>query len=72
MEIPELFRTQMRGRARRAFNGETVHRITEVSVTSLIYRMPSSLFDVARRQGPKVMIRKDKVGRIYIPRSVDL
>jgi len=54
---------KIRRRARRAFDGATVHRVTEVTEKSLLYRLPHE----EGQRGKKIKIRRDVLGRIYVP-----
>ena len=54
-------RDKIRLRAKRAFAGEKVHRITEVTEKSLLYRVHGV---------GNIMIKRDKLGRIYVPKEV--
>ena len=63
MILTDEFRSKLRRRAKRAFNGKTTHRITGITKQGLIYRLAS---------GERINIRRDVLGRIYIPRSLDL
>jgi len=69
MQLSDEYREKIRKRARRAFNGKSVHRITDVSSKTLLYRIPGWMFGRGLQQGDRILIRRDKLGRIYVPRS---
>lgn len=71
MKLPDELRAKIRGRAQRAFSGQTVHRCT-LEDGILRYRLPGGMFDLGLGLGPKIIIRRDKLGRIYVPRSADV
>lgn len=52
---------------------EKFHRITEVTKSSLKYRVRGSLVGkCGSRSGPRVTIRRDKKGRISVPKKIKL
>ena len=57
MLLIEKLRDKIRSRSARAFEGEKVHRITEVTEKSLLYRIKGRLVGKGLRQGPKIKIR---------------
>jgi len=77
MILSEELRAKIRRRAKRTWDkylgavecGET-HRITEITEKSLHYRISGSLVGTELRMGPKITIRRDKIGRIYVPREI--
>lgn len=74
MILSDLLRAKIRRRATRAFGGASVHRIVGPSKgvpNKLHYRLPGSLFGYGLRQGPKLLIRQDKLNRVYVPRITD-
>ena len=72
MILSKELRKKIRSRARRAFDGEVIHRITEVEEKFLLYRIPSKLVGAALYGGPKIVIRRDRLGRIFVPTRVQL
>lgn len=70
MQLNKELRDKIRRRSRRAFEGHKVHRVTMESEKLLLYRLPGSLVGKGLWQGPKIKVRKDKLGRIYVPTSV--
>jgi len=61
MDLSEELRTKIRRRVRRHLDGAKVHRIHQTD-DGIFYRVHA--------HGSLVVIRQDKLGRIYIPRSV--
>lgn len=68
--LSEELRTKMRRRVKRHIAGNKVHRVIETDGV-IRYRLPGSMFNRGLRQGPKVLIRVDSIGRVYIPKEVD-
>lgn len=67
MVLDNELREKIRRRVRRAYDGETVHRCT-MKEGVVWYRI--SIPSMGPYGGPKIPIRKDKIGRIYVPREV--
>jgi hypothetical protein len=72
MELSEALRDKIRRRAVRAFDGRKQHRITDVTETALQYRISGSLVGKSLRCGPRITTRRDCLGRIYVPKSVEV